>query len=751
MPYTRGARVLIAFRDWTKPIRLVVVGVACVVGFVGFGAAAALGSECPNEAFRVGPSASLPDCRAYELVTPENLGRTQDMTFDQGNDAAIPASDGENIALQTSIPLEPNPALSASIIGARAVFSRTLTGWEMKSMVADGMSRDHLNVRLLNPELSQVALQSETLLNEVEFSPDQAFEVGPVGGPYKLVANVPNSGGYEAAFLGANAGTDGVPAFSDVLFWTSYHALPLLSGAEETAAKETVAGAPNLYDWNGGHLQLVNVTSKGALLNKCGALLGAGFSSNGTGTVDAVSADGSKIFFTSPAPNAAASCPESEPPRGPEPTSLFMRVDGRETVEVSPLASVAASGRRPVYYNGATPDGSEVFFTTETKLTKESAAEEEKETGIKLFMYNAVTRALTLIASGLSTGDVSEGVTPAVVVSEDGSTVYYETLVPEGGAALNISRYDTRTGGITHVATIADEGKAERERSYVTPDGKFLLFPTSGKVNERTGALEDGVVGEPRGAGHNELYRYDAADGSVMCVSCGDGVAPAEGEMLEPGLGRGGALLATEDEMPPFIQMSDDGQEVFFQTTAQLVPQDRNTTAEEGRQGLDVYEWEAEGSEEAPGVFCREVNGCTHLLSSGEEVGPAQFLGASHDGHNVFFATAAQLVPQATPEFGNIYDARVDGGFSPPAPSVECASCQGVGNPPPLFSVPAGVSFEGAGNPVGSASTPSTATKAKKVTKCPKGRKPSHGRCVKAKSRHKQSKARRAREGRRGR
>ena len=44
-----------------------------------------------------------------------------------------------------------------------------------------------------------------------------------------------------------------------------------------------------------------------------------------------------------------------------------------------------------------------------------------------------------------------------------------------------------------------------------------------------------GLELEPRGVGHNELYRYDAADGSVMCVSCGEGaVAPAEGEMLEP-------------------------------------------------------------------------------------------------------------------------------------------------------------------------------------------------------------------------
>ena len=634
---------------------------------------------CPNEEFRTGPSASLPECRAYELVTPEELGRTQDLSF-TGIDRAIPSTDGEHLALTSLAPLEPEPSPE----GTRVVFSRTAHGWTVRSAVVPELRGRGLNWQryftVLSPDLSQVAFESSITLNDETIAQTpKAFEVGPVGGPYTLVAEVPGGHDpeYEARFAGANNGTVSVPEFSGVVLESTDHQL-LPPGSEREAAEELPEGSEqtDLYEWTGGALRLVNVEGQGShmrLVGKCAAELGSySPGSQGVDTGGAVSADGSKVFFSS--------C-----------GGLYMRVDGVETVEVSRPAhgvTLNPAERTGVRFDVATQDGSEVVFNTSTPLL----AGETSSTN-RLFLYDTTTGELSLIKSGglpETTGTGHGG----ILISEDGSTVYY--VVGE-----SIYRYEIQTGKTSFVAAVNPTIYALDEPSYITPDGRFLVFPSGQAGVEVAGA--HGLELESRGVGHNELYRYDATDGSVMCVSCGEGVAPAEGQMISPAVTQ---VLETRDGAPPFVQMSDDGQRVFFQTTAQLVPQDTNSPKEEtqasvgGHPGMDVYEWEADGVEEAPGVFCDVTVGCTHLLSSGEDVGAEYFLGATGDGSNVFFSSAAQLVPQATPEFSNIYDARVDGGFLPRERASECLSCQGVGSTAPLFGPGASLTFAGPGNPV---------------------------------------------------
>ncbi len=533
-------------------------------------------------------------------------------------------------------------------------------------------------MRLFSPDLSQVAFESETALNLAEPSLDVAFEAGPVGGPYAQVASIPQQDveDLNTQFLGASAD------FSHVLFASVDHELPL-SEAESATAEATDSGALDLYDWSKEHLQLVNATQNGSpLTNTCGATLGASGGSESKSRVHAVSEYGSKIFFTIPGTTRAASEPGCT-----ESARLYMRVSGGEPIEVSapePGVHLAPSEILPVRYNYATPDGSKVFFNTETPLTSDDTSKVNK-----LFEYDTEApegERLKRIADNVpATTGVGLEFLNGFIFSEDGSAVYVESY---GGASQEISRYTTSTGKRTLVA-IAQIPKGTHEPSYSTPNGEFFLF-TSG-----------GVGGETRGTGHNELYRYDNADENVMCVTCGTNDAPLQGETIAVGFE---TVLEPEDETPALTQITEDGQEVFFQTTAQLVPQDTNSTRTEfgsanGTPGLDVYEWEAGGSEEAPGVFCPNASGCTHLLSSGEDVGPARLLGASKDGSDVFFESAARFAPQDVDEFPDIYDARIDGGFAPPPPALECLSCQGVGSPPPLFSPGASGSFMGAGNP----------------------------------------------------
>jgi hypothetical protein len=481
--------------------------------------------------------------------------------------------------------------------------------------------------------------------------------------------------------------------------------------------------APTVFEWAGGEVRPLVVQSDGEPIGSCGAVLGSGPVAQREGGEDgedgAVSADGSKVFFTAPNPEGREGVKGCPTKTGENPPEIYMR-SGEETVEVSAPEEGAPEHKAhyPAVFMGASADGSRVFFTSEGELTANDAGIHD----VELYEYDTETGKLTRVSAGDS-GDAAGGVVPFdesdgrgefivseiknVVVSSDGSHVYFVAggmLAPanaEGRAPVqgesNLYVYDAGTGRIAFVAG-GDGGHyypPETTPPETTADGRYLLFQ---------GAMISYGVGV--------LDRYDADTERLVCVTCTSGYSSGVG-VLPPS-----PVQDTAGGTLPAHAIAEDGS-VFFNTAASLVPQDTNGL-------LDVYEWH---------------EGAISLISSGQDSLPSFFLGASPDGANVFFGTHSRLVPADTGSGGNLYDARVCTTAEPciaPPPARE-GLCEGdaCSHPAaaPSDATPGSATFSGAGDLALVAPSATTTTKT-----CVKPKKLSHGRCVTVKPKRRKTK-----------
>jgi hypothetical protein len=200
-----------------------------------------------------------------------------------------------------------------------------------------------------------------------------------------------------------------------------------------------------------------------------------------------------------------------------------------------------------------------------------------------------------------------------------------------------------------------------------TPDGRRLFI-----MIDRALTNNDHLKEVP------ELYMYDESTNRLTCISCPPtGAAATTGIDLAVNAASGGTPAFAVPSSPNFSTL--DGRYVFFNTAEALVPQDTNNLT-------DAYEYDAD-------------TGKLSLLSTGTgEVG-TWFVEASPSGHDVFLATRQRLTGWDQDKLGDLYDARIDGGFPEPPPvKVPCAgdACQGIPSAAPDFSVAS--EFNGLGN-----------------------------------------------------
>jgi hypothetical protein len=662
---------------------------------------------CPNAALRFGSSANLPDCRAYELVTP---GVKEDNSFIFG---AYGFGDGEHVFFASILPLPGAKNGSEQ----RALSSRTPAGWITTPLtVAAG----------------QGVFQGPNETGSVSFTSD--FSAGFIATTYAAdprdqnirsdvyrvdipsgsasIESLPDTGPMTEELYAPPPGVtyneeetpqgsfvEGNSADGSHVFFETLSRLPTAPG---TPADTHVAGAAELYERYDEHTYAVGVLPDGSV-DPCGAEIGDGgsvaWNYPDADRAGAVSPDGSNVVFhTNDVIPATPECPsfsgqfKNESAGG----GLYLREDNG-----TPQAkTVQLPGK---FYLGRTADGLTVLSTGGPGGNAE---------GEPIYEYNVPTGQVTMVGHGA-----------LIAYSDDGSVVYYVTHAAENQPYLSsesqLDIYDhgvTKTvpgAGAEYAGGLYEQGRSSEGTSQLpvtTSDGSKILFL------DRADLAGDDTFGascaEGRPGNCSEAYIYDLSSGSFTCVSCNPSGAPPLANVSLYSVTAGVSLFSSPS--PPLL--SEDGSRAFFQTTEALVPQDTNGAN-------DVYEWEhghiyliSSGQGGEYGVSGQGGGGIGGLTGS-------ELVGASSNGDDVFFVTADRLVPQDEESSRAIYDARVGGGFpyTPPGHGCDSGQCQGPQTPAPVFAPPASSTFVGVGNPEWETSEP--VAKAKKVAHPAKKRK----------------------------
>jgi hypothetical protein len=698
--------------------REVTLATAIVVAGIGAGKLPAIASAevCPNAASRSGSSASLPDCRVYEMVSPVKNEGGNVFTPQAGEESL-----GDAVTL-TEFPFEAAPdgnavaysadALSAGSGGHFAdgyLATRAPSGgWAAVNLEPPGYVEVHYRGFSEDLSVGILATCEGPTTEEPRLTPEAP------SGEYNMLYSHTNSdgggSGYRALITVKPPKQPPVcePAQGEAFFGSSPEGgrahPPLYAGGtadlshilfeanDALTANATPTGTDenNLYDLVGGELRLVNVLP-GESHGEPDAAFGSPWQGGGNPSdfSHIISADGSRIFWTDLKTG-----------------DLYVRENGTSTVPVSD---------GPAQFWTATPDGQYVFYTEGGKLWRFDVDSEAREglagegAGVEGVIGVNETGEdgsyVYFVATGILAGNENAN-------TEKAETGHYNLYVRHDDAttfiaALSAEDDQNRVGAPTEGASYGDwQPDLGHRTAEVTPDGHSVVF-----MSDQSLTGYDNIV---NGEAMTEVYVYDAeTEPHLSCASCDPSGAPPSvffghnerNSSFLPTSGSG-SRAGSYTYLPRWI--SDEGDRVFFDSVEPLVPQDTN--------GLrDVYEWERDGA-----GSCQDSGGCVYLLSGGTSTDSSSFIDASANGDDAFIVTRAQLVPQDRNEDFNLYDARVGGvqPLSPPACSG--TGCQGVPSAPPLFASPPSVTFNGVGNFEPPLPAPAVKPKAKPLTRSQK-------------------------------
>jgi hypothetical protein len=685
------------------------VVVAVVVGVVAFlgmpvSALAGGGEVCVNEGLRSELGSSfLPDCRAYEMVTPP---------YKEGYDFYVLSysSSGEQAIVSSLADVEGTPGAGESNLESAVYLDqRTASGWQLSPLNSP-----------LSEYVGQIAIAAEAnsgMSLWKQHTPKQPYAaqglyIRSAAGAFSLIGplNLPLTAEEEEEesnlMLAYEEHGD-----APIAATSNYGHIVLRASHPEDywPFDQTASIYGSLYEYSGtGNQQPILVGVEGekgstTLVGRCGAFFGAG----GEGSIyNALSSDGETIFFTA-LEKGYGGCSAAAPAT----TEVYARrhgslvsTDMAETIDVSAGECTEVCGEGSgKNFEGASENAEKVFFTSTQKLTnsavdgttsgnaveKGCAATAVGSGGCNLYEYDFGAtgvecqeehKCLSLIAGGEVLGVTG--------MAEDGTWVYFvsRTDLPTGENEYknsplegqpNLYAYDTVTGSTAFIATLSNSDKSLWRRAFEHPaevagsTGQFLLFASA----------TEGVTPDDK-TGLTQLFEYDAETGELVRVTQGEngfngnGIDAPSGTSGEAITSVAQALGNTYDfkSAANRLNVSEDGKTVVFRSQAQLSP--LALSAEEGCFNVYEFRWGARLSE-----------GVVRLLSDGRDVQSlnngscgARFQKIDGNADNVLFTTDDPLLGSDVDGFGrDIYDARVGGGFAPVSVAAGGGVCAGDG------------------------------------------------------------------------
>ena len=376
----------------------------------------------------------------------------------------------------------------------------------------------------------------------------------------------------------------------------------------------------------------------------------------GPASINSISSDGSRIFFENECTH-----------------DLYMRRNGNETIDLGEYK-----------FHGANPEGTEIF------VSKEGAG------NLEFFSINTESNA----SESLFSVPAESIPNYRHMISEDGNVVYFgdsARLAPEapalavntGPGAVSMYRYDIPNKSMTYITQSSYNGGGQAGGQYVSANGRDYYFASEGGPEVAVPAVPGGQS--------TQTYRYDSLENVVQCMSCAspfNSEPEQESQMMDEDGANG------DRRSPLGLTASTNGNYAFFSAQSELVPQDIDGETPElissgTSTSSDVYQWRRNGVD-----GCNHAQGCLALITNGIDGTKNELLGTTPSGRDVFIATHSELVPEDKDTQGDVYDARIGGGFPPPPlRPVECEgdACHNPPNPP-NDPTPSSATYEGPGN-----------------------------------------------------